>query len=219
MLLAWLLLLACCCLLATVCLLLLGCLLLGRLLLLAYLIGCLLLLGYLLLVACFAAATASAPVTAAVVHTVEDNTTPLGPPTRVLRRRKRHRGRPKKNRKGAGRPSRKTPPPRVHTPPTTPVVVSPVRVPFLPRIRGRRSISSPLVSPGCVLVSNVEHNLRSDLPHMSKNSTCKVCYLHDRVCRTIYACDKCNRMICPDCFRQLDSHKSLSNLRAFLRIP
>ena len=49
--------------------------------------------------------------------------------------------------------------------PTTSVVVSPVRVPFLPRIRYRRPSATPQISSGCILVMNTRHNVRSDLPH------------------------------------------------------
>ena len=140
---------------------------------------------------------------------------PSGPPTRTLRRRKRQKGRPKKVRR-SGRPRTLR---RPTSTPSTPMVVSPVRVPFLPRIRGRKSPFSRIVSPGCILVSNTRHNLRDDLPHMPRNSTCKVCYVQKRVRRTIYACDKCNTMMCPHCFPQLDSHRSLSCVRAILRIP
>ena len=36
--------------------------------------------------------------------------------------------------------------------------------------------------------------------------------------RTIYACDKCNRMLCPTCFKKQDSHKSLDHLIGFLSV-
>ena len=42
---------------------------------------------------------------------------------------------------------------------------------------------------------------------------------NDRSRRTIYACDKCNRMMCPPCFRKIDSHRSLEHIKGILHIP
>ena len=167
-----------------------------------------------------AVADAAAVAAATATNNLETVTGPSGPDTRVLRRRKRQRGKPKANAKGAGRRRSVTPRPPTSTP-TTPVVVSPVRVPFLPRIRYRRPSAIPQISPGCTLVMNTRHNIRSDLPHMPKNSTCTICYLQKRVrfYKKGFTCDKCNQMMCPHCFRELGSHGSLSSVRTILRIP
>ena len=146
--------------------------------------------------------------------------TPTPPVRRSQRKRPRGRGRPvSTRRKRAGRPPSA---PTVHRLYTIPkIVVSPVKVSFLPKIKGRKG-KNPVVREGCLLIKGSRHTLRDDLPHMPRNSTCRICALTSRVKnrsrRTIYACDKCNRMLCPSCFRKQDSHKSLDHIKSILHI-
>ena len=131
----------------------------------------------------------------------------------------------------AGRPKGPRLPPLANPPPDPIVSVSPIKSPpFVPKLGGRRFL--PRDDGGCILIRGTNHTLRSDLPFMPRNSTCKVCYLNKRVGnrskggkgklkgprRTIYACDKCRRMLCPSCFRKYTSHGSLESVREVLVI-
>lgn len=146
--------------------------------------------------------------------------------TRVAASRGRGRGRPSRKRSRAGRPKQLPPPP-----PPPVVSNSPLKPPpFVPKCRGRRFV--PRIGEGCILIRGTKHYLRSGLPSMPRNSTCKVCYLAGKVenrtnggtgrvkkpRRTTYACDKCRRMLCPTCFRKQTSHGSLESVRAVLLI-
>ena len=153
--------------------------------------------------------------------------------SRSMRKRRRGPGR-KRKRSAGGRPkSLPVKTTTIHTPISlpsiTPLFTPP---PFVPKRKGRRS-TPMVVSSGCILIKGAKHTLRSDLPFMPRNSTCKICYLTNsrskRVTgckgrtldiprRTIYACDKCKRMLCPVCFRKQSSHGSSDSVRSILLI-
>ena len=154
------------------------------------------------------------PVTPSLT-TVTDQVTP------TIHNKGRRGGRPRKRKSSAGRPS--TAKKRVVKNAASSSTDDSTLPPFLPKLPGRKS-SFKVLSEGCVLVKGDRHTLRDDVSDISKLSTCKICYLKNtktrsgRPRRTIYACDKCRRIMCPACFRDHKSHGPLDRVAGFLCI-
>ena len=136
-------------------------------------------------------------------------------------RNKKRGGRPSKRKSSAGRPS--TAKKRVVKNAASSSTDDSTVPPFLPKLPGRKS-SFKVLSEGCILIKGDRHTLRDDVSDMPKVSTCKICYLKNTKTvsggprRTKYACDKCRRMMCSDCFRVHTSHGSLDRVKGFLCI-